>query len=106
MADTVFLAVYCTAASRRVSVHVFFSQQKNKKGGKKEEIELKYRSASAEALDKQPQSELLAGEMERQRNASVSRNFGQKMLFNALGARESSMVSCCRHPVRRQNSRM
>ncbi|CAI8009295.1 Espin [Geodia barretti] len=65
---------------------------KNKKAGKKEEIELKYRSASAEALDKQPQSELLAGEMERQRNASVSRNFGQKMLFNALGARESSML--------------
>ena len=85
---------------------MFFLQQKNKKAGKKEEIELKYRSASAEALDKQPQSELLAGEMERQRNASVSRNFGQKMLFNALGARESSMVSCCRHPVRRQNSRM
>jgi hypothetical protein len=67
-------------------------KKKTKKGGKEEEIELKYRSASAEALDKQPQSELLAGELERQRNASVSRNFGQKMLFNALGARESSML--------------
>lgn len=53
---------------------------------------MKHRSASAEAVDKQPQSELLAGEMERQSNASVSRSFGQKMLFNALGARESSMV--------------
>ena len=69
-----------------------FSSQKHKKGKKGEEIEMKHRSASAEAVDKQPQSELLAGEMERQSNASVSRSFGQKMLFNALGARESSMV--------------
>ena len=61
-----------------------------KKGGREDDVV--HRSASAEALDKQPQSELLAGEIERQRNASVSRNFGQKMLFNALGARESSMV--------------
>ena len=77
--------------------------QKNKKGGKKEEIEMKYLSASAEVLDKQPQSELLAGEMEKQRNASVSRNFGgKKMLFHALGARESSMVSCFRHTVKRE----
>ena len=51
-----------------------------------------YRSTSAEALDKEPQSELLAGELEKQRTASVSRSFGQKMLFDALGARESSMV--------------
>ena len=51
-----------------------------------------YRSASAEVLDIQPQSELLAGEIERHKNASVSRSFGQKMLFDALGARESSMV--------------
>lgn len=50
------------------------------------------RSASAEALDKQPQSELLADELEKQSYASVSRSFGQKMLFDALGARESSMV--------------
>ena len=50
------------------------------------------RSASAEAFDR-PQSELLAGEMEKQNCASVSRSFGQKMLSDALGARESSMVS-------------
>ena len=62
--------------------------QKGKKGDRDE----LNRSASAEALDKQPQSELLAGELERQSFASVSRNFGQKMLFDALGARESSMV--------------
>ena len=28
MTDTVVLAVYCTAASRRVSVHVFFTTEK------------------------------------------------------------------------------
>ena len=50
------------------------------------------RSASAEAFDNNPQSELLAGELEKQGYASVSRNFGQKMLSDALGARESSMV--------------
>ena len=50
------------------------------------------RSASAEHIDIQPQSNLLADEMKKQDFGSVSRNFGQKMLFDALGARESSMV--------------
>lgn len=69
--------------------HLF---QKHKKGNKNDSSTTMQRSASAEALDKQPQSELLADELEKQSYASVSRSFGQKMLFDALGARESSMV--------------
>lgn len=66
--------------------------QKSKKGSKGDSAKM-HRSASAEAIDKQPQSELLAGELEKQNSASISRSFGQKMLFDALGARESSMVT-------------
>ena len=69
--------------------------QKHKKGNKDDSSTMQ-RSASAEALDKQPQSELLADELEKQSYASVSRSFGQKMLFDALGARESSMVCVLR----------
>ena len=52
---------------------------------------MKKRSASDEHLDK-PQSELLTDELQKASYASVSRSFGQKMLFDALGARDSSMV--------------
>ena len=38
MADTVVLAVYCTAASRRVSVHGFFYNRKTRKVGRKKRL--------------------------------------------------------------------
>ena len=70
-------------------IHVYSLQKKKKE--KAADASLKPRSASSDQLDK-PQSELLTKELQQQSFSSVSRSFGGKMLFNALGARKSSMV--------------
>ena len=41
----------------------------------------------------EPQSELLTSELKKQSHQSVSKALGEKLLYDTIGARHSSMVS-------------
>lgn len=61
----------------------------NQKKQKKAEGEEKTRSADTE----EPQSELLTAELQKQSYQSVSKALGEKILYDTIGARHSSMIN-------------